>query len=608
MKILCSHHHQEVSDTVLDLEHELQEDFDPSEIEDSDGSDADEDEWKKVAWSQNPVVSLFDSIQLQPVRNIANRTRPLVFFEMFFDSEAIDMIITQTNLYASQCNDQNCEQVSATEIKALLGMIIQMGIHKLPCIEDYWSSDPLLHVVQIAETMTLKRFQKLMKYLHLNDNANMPNRNDDNYDKLYKIRPLLDYINVKCQTNAKNTHSQSIDECMIKFKVRSTLKQYMSMKPIKRGFKVWARADSHSGYLYQFQVYAGKTENVETGLGSNVVMTLCQSLINETYMGHIAFDNFSSPALLQTLYNNCIYATATVKNDRQDMPLIIKKHKATGNKEIDEKIAKAVKNANQKTKKLKRGEWKWRVKNNVGFIIWKDNKLVSILSTAFHPKQKTSCERTQNDGSKKSFPCPLTIIEYTKRMGGVDRFDQKRTPYAVGRKSSKWWKRIFYFLIDAAITNAYILYASNIRNHTVLSQKEFRLTLSRELVANATFRKRPFATMPKFASKKSKSVQSEESESRQKKLFGVPREIRFSELGAHWPVELSTYRRCRLCSSAHNNQRSRIQCDRCQVPLCAVPCLKTKSTNIFVVGTMVKSRTTSYLVAGTQRVNNIKIR
>ncbi|CAG4957859.1 unnamed protein product [Parnassius apollo] len=174
------------------------------------------------------------------------------------------MIVTQTNLYASQCNDQNCEQVSATEIKALLGMIIQMGIHKLPCIEDYWSSDPLLHVVEIAETMTLKRFQKLMKYLHLNDNANMPNRNDDNCDKLYKIKPLLDYINVKCQTNAKNTHSQSIDECMIKFKGRSTLKQYMTMKPIKRGFKVGARADSHSGYLYQLQVYAGKTENVET--------------------------------------------------------------------------------------------------------------------------------------------------------------------------------------------------------------------------------------------------------------------------------------------------------------------------------------------------------
>lgn len=71
------------------------------------------------------------------------------------------------------------------------------------------------------------------------------------------------------------------------------------------------------------------------------------------------------------------------------MPLIVKKPKATGNKEIDEKIAKAVKNANQKTKKLKRGEWKWRVKNNVGFIIWKYNKLVSVLSTAQNSRPLT---------------------------------------------------------------------------------------------------------------------------------------------------------------------------------------------------------------------------
>lgn len=552
-----------------------EQDLNLSDSEDSNDSDEDEECWKKVNWPQAPVVSLFDSTLLQPVRNIANRTRPIIFFEMFFDTEAIAMIVDQTNLYASQSQDQNWEPVSAAEIKAFLGMLIQMGIHKLPCIEDYWSSDPLLQVIEIAETMTLKRFQKIMKYLHLNDNSQMPNRTDDNYDKLYKIRPLVEHINKKCQANAKNTHSQSIDECMIKFKGRSTLKQYMPMKPIKRGFKVWARADSLTGYLYQFQVYTGKTENVESGLGSNVVMRLCQSFINENYMGHIAFDNFfSSPALLQNLYDKGIYATATVRNDRQDMPLLVKKPKVTGNKEVDEKIAKAVKDANHKTKKLKRGEWKWRVKENVGFIIWKDNKLVSVLSTAFHPKQKTSCGRTQSDGSKKTFDCPLSITEYTKRMGGVDRFDQKRTPYAVGRKSSKWWKRIFYFLIDAAITNAYILYSSNKRNHSILTQKQFRLILSRELVANATFRKRSFISMPKFASKKSKSAQTEQNASRQKKVFGVPEEIRFSEVGQHWPEEITTYRRCRLCSSAHNNRRSKIQCDRCLVPLCAVPCFK----------------------------------
>ena len=36
----------------------------------------------------------------------------------------------------------------------------------------------------------------------------------------------------------------SIDEAMIKFKGRSSLKQYVSLKPIKRGIKAWVRADA----------------------------------------------------------------------------------------------------------------------------------------------------------------------------------------------------------------------------------------------------------------------------------------------------------------------------------------------------------------------------
>ncbi len=39
---------------------------------------------------------------------------------------------------------------------------------------------------------------------------------------------------------------------MIKFQGRSTLKQYMPLKPIKRGIKVWMLGESHNGKL---QVY-----------------------------------------------------------------------------------------------------------------------------------------------------------------------------------------------------------------------------------------------------------------------------------------------------------------------------------------------------------------
>ena len=51
---------------------------------------------------------------------------------------------------------------------------------------------------------------------------------------------------------------QSIDESMVKFKDRSSLKQYLPLKPIKRGIKIWQRCDARSGYAYDLNVDSGK--------------------------------------------------------------------------------------------------------------------------------------------------------------------------------------------------------------------------------------------------------------------------------------------------------------------------------------------------------------
>ena len=50
----------------------------------------------------------------------------------------------------------------------------------------------------------------------------------------------------------------SVDEAMVKYKGRSSIKQYQPLKPIKRGLKVWCRAESANGYVDYFVVY---TEN-----------------------------------------------------------------------------------------------------------------------------------------------------------------------------------------------------------------------------------------------------------------------------------------------------------------------------------------------------------
>lgn len=152
-------------------------------------------------------------------------------------------------------------------------------------------------------------------------------------------------------------------------------------------------------------------------------------------------------------------------------------------------------------------------------------------------------------------------------MGGVDRFDQKRGTYPISRRSKRWWMRIFYFLVDAAITNADILHTHNDRVHNPIGALQFRTDLARNLINSYSSRKRRVSVLPNFATKRPKGPTS-----RQKSIYGIPDEIRLNDVGSHMPGELPSYRRCRACSSKALGKKNKIECVKCKVPLCIAPC------------------------------------
>ena len=68
----------------------------------------------------------------------------------------------------------------------------------------------------------------------------------------------------------------SVDELIIPFKGRSSLKQYVRNKPHKQGIKVFART-GYSGIVYDFEVYMGKgtVKNVSPpGINGDIVLRL----------------------------------------------------------------------------------------------------------------------------------------------------------------------------------------------------------------------------------------------------------------------------------------------------------------------------------------------
>ena len=133
-----------------------------------------------------------------------------------------------------------------------------MGINHLPALADYWKLDPTYRYSPITDKITWDHFVEITQYFHFVDNSTLPSRTDPGYDKLGNIRPVICHLSRQFLI-VYNPHCEaSIDEAMIAFKGMSIMKQYLPNKPVKRGFKVWVRADAVSGYVSEFDVYTGK--------------------------------------------------------------------------------------------------------------------------------------------------------------------------------------------------------------------------------------------------------------------------------------------------------------------------------------------------------------
>lgn len=89
---------------------------------------------------------------------------------------------------------------------------------------------------------------------------------------------------------------------------------------------------------------------------------------------------------------------------------------------------------------------------------------------------------------------PTAILTYNKFMGGVDLFDQHRAYYTVGRQSRKWWRYLFWFLLEAVLINSFIIFrASNSplpKKGKQLDSLFFRLAVYDGLVKNNVLSRR----------------------------------------------------------------------------------------------------------------------
>ncbi|XP_003376944.1 conserved hypothetical protein [Trichinella spiralis] len=147
-------------------------------------------------------------------------------------------------------------------------------------------------------------------------------------------------------------------------------------------------------------------------------------------------------------------------------------------------------------------------------------------------------------------------------MGGIDLNNMLAALYRIEHKSRKWTRRIFFWIISTAMTNAWQLYKRDRKEMPgpctgTLDLLSFTCQVSQSLcLVN-----KPIATS-RSHSRAPSPTPALTSRRLGRRPTDVSREVAKDQT-SHWPEITQTRRRCRLCSKL-----ATCLCKKCSIYLC----------------------------------------
>ncbi|XP_014476746.1 PREDICTED: piggyBac transposable element-derived protein 4-like isoform X2 [Dinoponera quadriceps] len=369
-------------------------------------------------------------------------------YELFVPGKLFEEIAEQTNLHASQQLKGGCTQrlvkwtvTNKSEIKRFFGLILWMGLVKLPAIYLYWSHDPVYMQTFPQKIMSRNRFELLLRMLHFADD-----RNSNGSNRLFKIQPVIDTLEMNFKKYYNPTKDMCIDESLIPFRGRIIFRQYLKQKRHKYGVKIF-KLCCESGYTYALRVYTGKALEKENTTPTKIVMSLCRDLFDK---GHTLYTGnwYTSLELAEKLINKNIHLVGTLRSNRQGNPQQVI------------------------SKKLKRGEIIAKEnKQGITILKWKDKRDILVLSTK-HSSEMVNVESRSEHKLK-----PQIIVDYNRGKAAVYLSDQMNAYNNPLCKSMKWYRKLaFELLLNTTVLNSYILYKD-------ITKKNISITEFREKLA-----------------------------------------------------------------------------------------------------------------------------
>ena len=191
---------------------------------------------------------------------------------------------------------------------------------------------------------------------------------------------------------------------------------------------------------------------------------------------------------------------------------------------------------------IRKGEYVAEFKNKIMIMKWKDKREVYFVSTV-HNDNMMKIEKRKIITKK-----PEVVINYNKKMGGVDLSDGIIIAYSSARKRlKKYYKKIFLHLLDIICLNAFILYK---KNNGSLSRINFLMEFIEDTIAS-------------YPIQREKSTQTIRQPTHHvTQLVGN----HFSDYISGTSETNNPTRRCSLCYERKIRKKSRYWCSICKVP------------------------------------------
>ena len=75
------------------------------------------------------------------------------------------------------------------------------------------------------------------------------------------------------------------------------------------------------------------------------------------------------------------------------------------------------------------------------------------MLSSMHTAEMVNTQKNHRNAQK-----PQCVLSYNEGMDGIDRFDQQASTYQCVRKCVKWYKKLFFYVLDMCIVNSYLFH------------------------------------------------------------------------------------------------------------------------------------------------------